>query len=101
MHLLDKIPGLRAGRSWKVPLLDPLGAMVPGRKMTTSILIAEVAEDDLEWQGQVVRCFRIDYREPGKKAAAHTWVRRGDGLVLQQEAKHDEMNLVLVREVNK
>jgi hypothetical protein len=101
MHLLNKIPGLRAGRSWKVPLLDPLGSILPGRKATTSILIAEVYADELEWQNQTVACFRIDYQEPGKKATAHTWVRRSDGLVLQQEANHDDMNLVLIREVAK
>jgi hypothetical protein len=99
MHLLNRIPGLRVGRSWKVPQLDPMGLIL--KQTTTKILIAEVAEDDLEWQGKIVRCFRIDYSEPGQKVTAHTWVRRGDGLVLQQAAKHGDQDLVLVREVNK
>jgi hypothetical protein len=98
MHLLNKVPGLWAGRSWKVPLLDPMGSVLPGRKATANILIAEVHEAELDWQGQKVGCFRIDYQEPGKRSAAHTWVRRSDGLVLQQEANHDDMDLVLVRE---
>jgi hypothetical protein len=98
MHLLNKIQGLYLGRTWKVPLLDPLGSILPGRKTTTSILIAEVNEDNLDWQGQIVPCFRVDYHEPGKGATAHTWVRRRDGLVLQQEANRDEMDLTLVRE---
>jgi hypothetical protein len=98
---VNRIPGLRVGRSWKVPLLDPLGAILPGRKMTTAVLIAEVHDDVLDWQEQRVRCFRIDYNEPGKKPTAHTWVRRSDGLVLQQEARHDDMDWTLVREASK
>jgi hypothetical protein len=101
MHLLNRIPGLRVGRSWKVPQLDPMGLIMPAKQMATKILIAEVAVDELEWQGKMVRCYRIDYSEPGQKATAHTWVRRGDGLVLQQAAKHGDQDLVLVREVNK
>lgn len=101
MHLLNKIPGLRPGQAWEVPLLDPLGAILPGRKMAVSTLLAEVHTADLDWQGKPVPCFRIDYGEVGKKVTAHTWVRRSDGLVLQQEAKQDEMDLVLVREVMK
>jgi hypothetical protein len=101
MHMVNKIQGLYVGRTWKVPLLDPLGSIVPGRKATPSILIAQVSADNLDWQGEAVPCFRIDYYEPGKEAAAHTWVRRRDGLVLQQEANRDEMDLVLVREVAK
>jgi len=100
MHLLNKIPGLWEGRSWKVPLLDPM-AIFPGQKMTNPVLLAEVHEDQLEWMKQNVPCFRIDYREPGKKMTARTWVRKNDGLVLQQEANQDEMALVLVREMIK
>jgi hypothetical protein len=101
MHLLNKVQGLWAGRSWKVPLLDPLGSVLPGRQALTRALIASVSTSELEWQGQTVPCFRIDYQESGKKATAHTWVRRSDGLVLQQEASHDAMDMVLVREVSK
>ncbi len=98
MHLFNRIPGLYAGRTWQVPLLDPLGAMIPGQKMPTTMLIAEVHGATLDWQGEAVACFRIDYSEAGKKAAAHTWVRAGDGLVLQQAASHNDMDLILVRE---
>jgi hypothetical protein len=101
MHLLNKIPGLRVGQSWEVPLLDPLGGILPGRKTTAPTLLAEVHAAELVWQKEPVACFRIDYAELGKKATAHTWVRRSDGLVLQQEARRDELDLVLVREVSK
>lgn len=101
MHLVNKIPGLYAGRSWRVPLIDPLGALLPGQKSDMSVLIAVVGEDDLAWQNQQTPCFRIDYAEPGKKVVAHTWARRSDGLVLQQEAIQHDIDLVLVREVSK
>ena len=101
MHLLNKIPGLKEGQWWKVPLLDPLGAIMPGKNLTIPMLVAEVATAELAWQGQQVACFRIDYSEPGKRATAHTWVRRSDGLVLQQEGKHRDMELVLVREMGR
>jgi hypothetical protein len=101
MHLLDKIPDLWVGRTWKIAHLNLVGLMVPGRTVTTSIMIAEVGEDELEWQNQKVSCFRIDYREPGKKVTAHTWVRRRDGLVLCQQVGEDYLDWVMVREVHK
>jgi hypothetical protein len=100
MNLLDKIPGLRAGRSWQVPMLDPLSLVLLG-KSSLPVLIAEVHEDQLDWQGQKTACFRIDYAEPGKNPTARTWVRIDDDLVLQQEAAHKELNMVLIREVTK
>jgi hypothetical protein len=101
MHLINKIPGLYAGRSWQVPLIDPLGALIPGQKNATKVLIAKVEDDVLEWQHKSVACYRIDYGPPGKKTVAQTWVRRADGLVLQQEANQDGIDLVFVREANK
>src|SRR5262249_47502484 len=101
MHPLDKIPRLWTGRTWKVPILDWLSAIVPGGHMSTMTLLAEVHDGKLEWQGEMVPCFRIDYQEPGKRAVAHTWVRCSDGLVLQQEANPNDLDLVLVREVTK
>ncbi len=98
-HPLDKIQGLWVGRTWKVPLLDEVAALLPGGSMSSVTLIAEVHDADLQWQGHLVPCFRIDYQEPGKKAVMHTYVRRSDGLVLQQETNQNEMDLVLVREV--
>ncbi|MCI0637608.1 MAG: hypothetical protein L0Y72_01870 [Gemmataceae bacterium] len=99
MHLLNKIPGLREGQSWLIPLFDPLSAGLPGHGMTISQLEAAVSAVKLKWGGTDVACYRIDYREPGKKVTASTWVRSRDGLVLQQAAFHQGMDLTLVREV--
>jgi hypothetical protein len=100
-HPLNRIPGLWVGRTWKVAHFNPLGLVIPVGKLTPSTKIAEVEEDVLEWQNETVRCFRIDYREPGKKATAHTWVRRSDGLVLCQQVSDGGMDWEIVREVQK
>ena len=71
--------------------------------MTVPMLEAEVIVDALPWHGQdaPVTCYRIDYHEPGKKVTARTWVRRRDGLVLQQEAEHQGRRIILQRAINK
>ncbi|MBM4073255.1 MAG: hypothetical protein FJ271_30685 [Planctomycetes bacterium] len=96
MHLVNKIHDLYDGQTWHIPLLDPFGAQFPGQSMHE--LKAEVSRDRLVWQNQATPCFRIDYREPGKKVTARTWVRSNDGLVLQQEAAHEGQEIILQRE---
>jgi hypothetical protein len=81
-------------------MLDPLGsAKLPGAKagQTMQSLIAEVKTGDLTWDKKKIACFVIEYAEPGKEPVARTWVRRSDGLVLQQEASHMGIDLVLER----
>jgi hypothetical protein len=56
-----------------------------------------VSAGALVWDGTEVDCWQIEYREPGHKPAARTWVRRSDGLVLRQEAGHAGVELVLER----
>jgi hypothetical protein len=94
MLLVNKYNGVRAGQSWPVPLLDPTSF----RNLSVPLVHAEVAEASLDWHGQDVPCFRIDYHEPGKKVTARTWVRQRDGLVLQQEAEHNGRELILLRD---
>lgn len=96
MHLVNRIVGLREGQTWTIPLLDPLASRLPGQGIPR--LEAEVDKARLPWHDEVPLCFRIDYREPGKKVTARTWVRTADGLVLQQEARHQGRYVVLQRE---
>jgi hypothetical protein len=89
MHLLNRVPGLRAGQHWRVPLLDPLGGQLSFVPKTLSMpeLEASVEPASLAWNGADVACYRILYRKPGEdEVRASTWVRRRDGLVLRQEA---------------
>jgi hypothetical protein len=101
MHLLNRVPGLRAGQRWRIPLIDPFAPSLPGQSMAIPKLEAEVVTDSLLWNEQNVPCYRIDYNEPGKRVTASTWVRRQDGLVLRQEADYQAMSLVLEREPTK
>jgi hypothetical protein len=94
MLLVNKYRGVSAGQSWRVPLLNPTSF----KNLSIPFLDADVAEASLEWHGQIVPCFRIDYREPGKKVTARTWVRQRDGLVLQQEAEHQGREIILQRD---
>lgn len=97
---LNRIPGLSVGRRWTVPMIDPVGDVKGwiGKDVAVHELHAEVLADTLVWNKEEIPCFKIEYREPGRSPVkARTWVRRIDGIVLQQEAYHDQMNLVMVR----
>jgi len=98
MHLLNKVPNLKLGRRWHVPLLDPLGMSLPAQAVTMPSLEAEVDTGLLYWNEDYHPCFKIIYSERGKKPSAVTWVRRRDSLVLQQEAYHQGLEMTLVRE---
>lgn len=106
MHLLHRLPGLREGQRWKVPLLDPLkmfsakeifGQKLPAFTSGPTFLEAEVGRDELAWNRDKVDCLLVTYREPGKDEIARTWVRRADGLVLAQEARHHGYDLSIRR----
>jgi hypothetical protein len=104
MHLVHRLPGLREGQRWKVALLDPLkmfaanelvGKVLP--RPAFPFLEAEVGTDTIEWNGQETPCFQVVYREPGRRVVAGTWVRRVDGLVLAQEARHEGYEFTIRR----
>ena len=54
----------------------------------------------MTWGKKEVACLVIEYREPGKDVSARTWVRKSDGLVLQQEANHLGFAMILQRVPN-
>jgi hypothetical protein len=105
MHLLNRLRGLRAGRTWKITLPDLMGGvqdqlMVSLFKQMKGppVLIAVVETDTLLWDRKEVPCYKIEYREQGKdEVAARTWARQRDGLVLQQESAQMGIELVLQR----
>ncbi|MSU80301.1 MAG: hypothetical protein EXS16_19690 [Gemmataceae bacterium] len=98
LHLLNRLRGLRTKQTWTIPLLDPLrNAMEGAANMTIPELIAIVEDDTLTWENNEVACHKIEYRKRGKEdVVARTWVRKTDGLVLQQDAC-DDFNLVMRR----
>jgi hypothetical protein len=99
LHPQHKIPGLYEGRSWTIPVFNPLStSSLLGKDMKMPRLIAMVASDELPGSGRVVPCWRIDVSEPGKeKPVSRIWVRKRDDLVLQLEAEYQSNNLVLKR----
>ena len=91
MHLINRLRGLRPGATWKVKRVDAFDALANqfggiAKKTKVPDLIATVKLDTLEWDRKEVACHVIEYRDLGKDVSARTWVRRVDGLVLQQEA---------------
>jgi hypothetical protein len=110
LHPVNRLPGLHAGRRWRIKLFDPLSAIAKGRSPQLRDILgavegagipelhAEVKTADLEWNGDEVPCYTIEYRKPGDvDPVATTWVRRRDGLVLQQHARQLVMEMTLRR----
>lgn len=101
MHPINRITGLHDGRSWQVPVIDPIELAVSSlpKKLNLPLslpslsgnqrnrfLLAEVHAASLPWDEVDIACWRIDFAEPNKTPQARLWVRRSDGLVLQQES---------------
>ena len=103
LHPLNRLKGLRAGQHWVQPVVDPLMMSVSSLLAPPALrqLNADVDSSTLFWNDAEVLCWRIDYRERPDKVAARTWVRREDGLVLQQEASHAGRELILQRVVTR
>jgi hypothetical protein len=110
LHPLNRLPGLTEGRRWKITLFDPLDALVRAKVpqldsvlgavegISVRELQAEVKADTLLWHDEQVDCLKIEYRVPGDdEPTASTWVRRSDGLVLQQHSKHALSEMTLRR----
>ncbi|MBY0512413.1 MAG: hypothetical protein K2P78_00705 [Gemmataceae bacterium] len=111
LQVQNRITGLRAGQTWEVREIDPLGDAVAAlakaevRKLGLAIperkrerIIAEVGSspEPLAWRGGEVACWVIEYR--ARDAKAKTWVRAADGKVLRQEAFGLGEKLAVVRE---
>ncbi len=120
LHPVNRITGLRPGRSWQVPLFDPLAvlssARIEGKGGTDPVvqilsallrgqggpaqfrrLNATVldAPQLLPWDGRDEPCLVVEYRDGD--LSARTWVRQRDGAVLQQEANLRGEQLLLKR----
>ena len=102
MHLVHRLPGLREGQHWRVPLLDPFKMFKANDLIGPALpfLDAEVVAAETTWNDRVVDCLKIIYREPGKDVVAATWVRRSDGLVLAQDARQSGYDISIRRVPN-
>jgi hypothetical protein len=95
----SKLPGLREGQRWSVPIYSPLHPM-----QTVEILQASVERSEvIIWGGEVIDCWVVAYRNdagaglggPGPPRGC-VWVRH-DGTVLKQEMRLFDARLVFVR----
>ena len=110
LHPVNRIEGLRPGRTWRLPLVDPLSkafaavqqkylpGLTPDDGDREIVLTAQVLPQTqiLPWNNQEAECYIIDYQ--GEDVAAKTWVQVGTGLVLRQESERHGERLVLQRE---
>jgi hypothetical protein len=113
LHPVHKIRGVRPGKTWRVPEIDPLGdaarawlrrfsISLPGRdERFLDARVRDQAEPfpyDMGDEEQHI-CWVIDYQDADDdKTTATTWVEVGTDLVLCQEAKSEAGNLRLVRD---
>ncbi len=112
LHPVNKIHGVRPGRTWRVPEVDPMGSAVRGFFRKFHIDLPDKRERILEARvrdgavvfpydigdGQTHVCRVIDYREAEGEGSAATWVEIGTDLVLCQEASGSAGSLRMVRD---
>lgn len=96
-----KIKDLRPGKSFRIPMVNPVTSTPQDVQGGTSI-IATVSADTIEWSKQEIPCLRIDFKPLGDASLASnfeasTWYRQKDGLVLKQTMKVLNLDLQLIR----
>jgi hypothetical protein len=104
---VNRLTNLKPGHSWLVQMNSPLedavfktmeklGFKLAERK--SGQLIAKLLKEpqELDWYGQMVPCWVIEYRQD--QPVARTWVKVSDGRVLKQEAFRDGEHLSIVRD---
>jgi hypothetical protein len=120
---VNRLTGLRPGRTWQIPLFNPLqiltAARIEGKNtrdpaMVTVLTVLALLKSNanvgqlkrltatvldgtqsLFWDDHEETCVVIEYRDGDR--SAHTWVRKKDGTVLQQEFDMGGEQLVLKR----
>lgn len=115
---LHRLPNLRPGQRWSIPMVDPLAGTlhasakallgpnlakaIQGEAGNLTLLHAQVlsAPQVLLWgregEQQEIPCLVIEYE--GEDIKCRTWVRQDNSLILQQEVKNRDRELILVRD---
>jgi hypothetical protein len=113
LHPVNRISGLRRGKHWLVPYIDPVGDTIKATMKKAGldvffkhdsgvhVLQAEVLSNTeiLNWHEREVECLVIAYR--GESISARTWIRDSDGLMLRQDVTLGGETLILERDVLK
>lgn len=100
-HPLNRLPGLKAGQRWVVPLIDPEAALNLDRTREVRNVLADVSEadappDTLSGRGRPQRLLVVRYLD-GNREVGSTWVRPSDFFVLRQELTFSSDKYVLER----
>ncbi|MBY0585552.1 hypothetical protein K2X85_00130 [bacterium] len=85
---LDRFPDLREGKVWHTQFINPLASLVGGGDLlpvrsVDRIQHRVVATEEIVWEKERVRCFKIEHRY--QQAVTSSWARVSDGKVLVQE----------------
>jgi hypothetical protein len=103
MHPVHRIQGLRPGRTWRMPYVDPWAQVLastnlPGFSAEVRYLNARVlaSPEVLIWRESETACLVIEYE--GENCQARTWIDKDSGLVLRQEAICDGDTWAMQRE---
>lgn len=81
---VPRLPGLHSGKTWRIPMINPLALAYKNRRPEIQILDAVVSEGELELRGNKIPCFIINYIGDNARII-RTWVRQSDNMVLRQE----------------
>jgi hypothetical protein len=110
MHPINKIrvDDLYPGRTWKMPLVNPLARALPGADSAPHTLRARVLPErhllnpvskTVARRNKPISCLVIEYDSDDKDSPKpRTWVRAADGLVVRQEASLGDKRLVMQRD---
>jgi hypothetical protein len=80
---LGRIPGLHAGRRWRMLMIDPLGDPSHGVQYLQASVQPELHA--VPWEGHDAPCWVVEFRDP-QRVVAVMWVRESDGSVLRHDA---------------
>jgi hypothetical protein len=106
LHPVNRIHGLRAGQSWRQPMIDPFRdafAVLPGVSGGVSYVNARVLPEPQVLKlgpNAETRCLVIEYEEDGKNIGS-TWVEEGSERVQRQEANLEGDRWIMQRDVVK
>ncbi len=96
-HPFNRLPGLRPGQRWSMPMLDLMAAMNMGQPREIRTVVAVVEETEpVAWHHRPQSVWLVTIRDGDR-----VWVRKSDDLVLRQELHFSADSYVLERDVSR
>lgn len=99
-HPFNRLPGLKLGQRWSMPMLDLEAAVNLGHAREIRTVIATVGETEpVVWQSRPQQVWLVTIRD-AETEVGRVWVRQSDLLVLRQELRFSSDHYVLERNVS-